>query len=117
MSKAPIGDDCTQHWVGGVVVVVVVDVEVVVVELVVLLVVEVAQGFGVQTKEDGWKAPPSRPHWQRLWMLHWSKGPPGVLCVQQADGGVVVVGHGKPAQVPGPTFTPPAVEHSPADRI
>jgi len=92
---------------------VVVDVVVLVVELVV---VEVSQGFGVQTKEDGWKTPPSSPHWQRPWMLHWSKGPPGVLCVQHGPGGVVVVvvGHGA-VQVPGPTLTPPALAQSPAD--
>jgi hypothetical protein len=47
-------------------------------------------------------------------MLHWSKGPPGVLCVQQADGGVVVVTHGMgtPLQSPGPRFTPTFVKHS-----
>jgi hypothetical protein len=50
-------------------------------------------------------------------MVHRSKGPPGVLCVQHAEGGVVVVGlkHGKGAQVPGPTLKPPALPHSTAD--
>src|SRR5262245_5225322 len=46
-------------------------------------------------------------------MLHWSKGPPGVLCVQHAEGGVVVVGsHGAGVQVPGPTLTPCLAAHS-----
>jgi hypothetical protein len=91
-------------------VVVEVELELVVVEVVVEVELElvVSQGFGVQTRNN-MKRPPSTPHSQRPWMLHWSKGPPGVLCVQHAEGGVVVVAcaHGAgPVQLPGPTLIP-----------
>jgi hypothetical protein len=59
---------------------------VVVVELVV---VGGPQGFGVQIRPSK-KRPPAAKHWGRLTTAHWSKGPPGVLCVQHAEGGVVV---------------------------
>src|SRR4029450_10255200 len=75
---------------GRVVLVVVVVVLVVVVVVVVELVVVVSQGFGVQIRPKR-KRPPAARHWERVSMVHWSKGPPGVLCVQHAEGGVVVV--------------------------
>src|SRR5262245_65383126 len=54
------------------------------------VVVVISQGFGVQIRPSK-KRPPTAKHWGRLTTAHWSKGPPGVLCVQHAEGGVVVV--------------------------
>jgi hypothetical protein len=61
----------------------------VVVVVVELVVVGGPQGFGVQIRPSK-KRPPAAKHWGRLTTAHWSKGPPGVLCVQHAEGGVVV---------------------------
>jgi hypothetical protein len=95
-----------------VVLVLVVVVVVLVLVVLVVVVVVVSQGFGVQENRNSKNRPPSRSHWQKPWMEHWSKGPPGVLCVQHAEGGVVVVGsHGAPVQSPGPTLIPPALAH------
>jgi hypothetical protein len=72
------------------VVVVVVELVVVVVELVVVVVVVGGQGFGVQPR-NAKKIPPLSVHAARVSMVHWSKGPPGVLCLQHAEGGAVEV--------------------------
>ena len=53
------------------------------------VVVVISQGFGVQIRPSK-KRPPTAKHWGRLTTAHWSKGPPGMLCVQHAEGGVVV---------------------------
>jgi hypothetical protein len=73
-----------------VVVEVVVVVVLVVVELVVVVVV-VSQGFGVQDTATT-ILPPLPAHAVVISMVHWSKGPPGVLCLQHAKGGAVDVG-------------------------
>jgi hypothetical protein len=70
----PTGEQVTSGWV----------------VVVVVLVLVVSQGFGVQIRPSK-KRPPAAKHWGRLTTAHWSKGPPGVLCVQHAEGGVVVL--------------------------